>query len=303
MRRGWADDLSFRGSLFKGPLPNIWQHWRNTGLLTWLMFGAVFLVLLLIAGSLTYFEVDHQLAVRRAARTFVADSRELLLREQQRLNIPDTDTLAQVPPSTTTPLAPARNEKELLRGMRTIVQEVGAKSRYRQAQVQARIEALHLDDLLLPENLLGAEGIRTGRATNRRYIALLNYSIAVSRVSQAELAQRLRALAGELPEGRLILDSHARNAARGMEEEIALLQNQRVVIGKIERVYNLVDARKDQIQLQDGTLVFEQQSDADEYNRLIREIQALAQQRAGIHQQQQARMDMQLRAIDKIRPH
>lgn len=281
--------------------PTLSNLGRSEGMRTWLIFAPVLLILLILIAALTYSLVNEQLSIHRAGRVFIADSRELLLREQQRLNSPEADTLAKPPYALTTPLGPARNRKELMQGLRLITEEVGSKSRYRQAQAQAQIAALHLEDLLLPENLLGAEGLRSGREANRRYVGLINYSTAIRQASQKELEQRLRRLAGELPEGRAVMADFTRNAALRQEEEIALLNNQRATIGKIDRIFDLAQARMGHIDLDDGKLMFEDPKDADQYNRLVADIHALAAHREAIHRQQQARMQTALQAIAKLK--
>jgi hypothetical protein len=283
------------------PTPSMWRAWRSNAVFKRMLLALVVLIMVLWVCSLVSDDVTQSLREQRRERGLAADSRELLVREQQRLNVPDADSLATRPSAANTRLAPARNAKELLSGMRVIVDEVGGRSRYRQAEVEARIAALHLQDLLLPEHLLSEQGLRSGRAVIRRYITLLNYSLAINRISQAELEQRLRALAAELPEGRAVIASHDRNAARGLEEDNALLNNQRVAIGKIERIYALAEARRGQVQLRDNALIFERQSDANEYNRLVRDIQALAEQRSAIYRYQQARVQAELDEIGKLR--
>lgn len=283
------------------PMPSMWRRWRDNGIAGKFMGVAAVAAILYLVFSLTYSDVRQLIAVERDKHALRADSDELLLREQQRLNLPQTDSLAQVPAKTRTALPPARNPRELFDGLRVITREVGESSRYRQAQVQARIDALHLEDLLLPQNLLSPEGLNAGRAINRNHIALLNYSLAINRASRIELQQRLRALAGELPEGRAILASHARNAERGLQEDMALLENRRAVIGKIERIYALAEARLGRVRLQNGTLIFDDARDVDEYNRLIGDIDTLAGQRATIERVRQERMDIALKEIDKQR--
>lgn len=266
-----------------------------------LIVAAVVLTVWVI--SMAFDDMEHLLGQRAQARNDAADSRELLLREQQRLNTPDgSENLAGPMPAGATALAPARNPKALIEGMRTILEEVGERSRYRQAQAEARIQALHLENQLLPETLLGAQATRDARQANRQYVALLNYSLAIKQASHADLAQRLRALAGEGPDGRAIMAEFAANLARENEEDAALMANRRATIVKIERVFDLADAQRQRIGLDDdGTLVFADAQAAMEYNRLMAEIDALVAQRDRIQEQRQARMQTVLAEIQKIR--
>lgn len=286
-----------------GGTPSAWRFWSGNRMARQLLliFTAVLLTVWVI--SMSFDDMKHLLGQRAQARNNAADSRELLLREQQRLNTPDgSENLDGPMPSAATALAPARNAKTLIEGMRTILSEVGDRARYRQAQAEARIQALHLENQLLPETLLGARATRDGRQANREYIALLNYSLAIKQASHADLARRMRALAGEGPKGRAIMAEFAANLARESEEDAALMTNRRATIAKVEQVFNLADAQRKRIDLDDdGTLVFADAQAAMEYNRLRAEIDALAAQRDRIEVQRQARMQAVLTEIQKIR--
>ncbi|MGO1072514.1 hypothetical protein [Lysobacter sp. CA199] len=284
------------------PFPSVLRVLRANGLLYKIIGAAVTAMVLASTCSLVRSDADYYVATLHKRRNLVADRRELLLREQQRLNVPDAKSLAAPPSTATTRLSPARDGKELLSGIGVIGEEVGRKSRYRQAQAQAQIAALHLEDQLLPENLLGAEGLSAVRAGNRRHAELLNYSASVAQASRAEFEQRLRALVGENPEGRQVMDDFASNTARGRQEDIALLKNHRASIAKIEQVLDLAQSRLGRVGLNDGVLIFEDPKDAERFNRLILEVKALAEQRTQIHQQRQARMDAALQVIEKSRP-
>ncbi|MEH6419403.1 hypothetical protein [Pseudomonas sp. CGJS7] len=284
------------------PFPSMLRVMRANGLLYKIIGAIVVAMILTTTCSLVTGDVDYHIAALHKKRNLVADRRELLLHEQQRLNLPDAASLNQPPSTANTRLPPARDNQALLDGIGVIAGEVGSRSRYRQAQAQAQIDALHLEDQLLPENLLGPEGIRSGRANNRRYLELLNYSVGVSRASQAEFEQRLRALIGENPEGRQVMTDFVANTARLRQEDTALLKNQRASIAKSEQVLDLAQARLGKIQMQDGTMIFEDPKDAEQFNRLIAEIKSLAEQRTLIERQRQVRMHASLQVIQKSRP-
>lgn len=291
------------------PLPaggkaRTWRFWRDTPLARRMIpIIAAFLITWYVM-SLAYDDVTHYIAVRAKARTDAADSRELLLREQQRLNQPDgSENLAAPLPSKATALPLARTPKAMMSGIATIMREVGDRSRYRQAQVERRVDALHLENQLLPETLLGAQATLAGRLANRQYVELLNYSQSIKRASQIDAARRLSALVGEGPDGRAIMTEFGQNLARENEEDAALMANRRATIDKIEKVYDLADAQRQTIDLSDdGTLVFADPQVGAQYNRLIADIDLLIQQRQRIDIQRQARTKAALDEIEKIRP-
>ncbi|QWP78146.1 hypothetical protein J5226_07045 [Lysobacter sp. K5869] len=291
------------------PLPaggkaRTWRFWRDTPLARRMIPIIAAFAITWYVMSLAYDDVTNYIAVRAKARTDAADSRELLLREQQRLNQPDgSENLAAPLPNKTTALPPARTPKAMMAGIATIMREVGDRSRYRQAQVEQRIDGLHLENQLLPETLLGAQGTLAGRLANRQYVELLNYSQSIKRASQIDAARRLGALVGEGPDGRAILIEFGRNLARESEEDAALMANRRATIDKIEKVYDLADAQRQHIDLSDdGSLVFADPKLGEQYNRLIGDIDLLIQQRQRIDIQRQARTKAALDEIEKIRP-
>lgn len=291
------------------PLPGAgksrtWRFWRDTPLARRMIPIIAAIVITAFVMSLAYDDVTNYIAVRAKARNDAADSRELLLREQQRLNRPDgSENLAGPLPSAATALPLARTPKATMAGIATIMREVGDRSRYRQAQVEARIDALRLENQLLPETLLGAEGTLAARRANREYVQLLNYSLSVKRASQVDAARRLRALFGESADGRAIMLEFARNLSRESEEDAALMNNRRATIDTIERVYDLADAQRKNIDLNDdGALVFADPKLGEQYNRLIGEINQLVEQRQKIEIQRQARTQAALDEIDNIRP-
>ncbi|QQP94406.1 hypothetical protein [Lysobacter enzymogenes] len=291
------------------PLPGAgksrtWRFWRDTPLARRMIPIIAAIVITVFVMSLAYDDVTNYIAVRAKARNDAADSRELLLREQQRLNRPDgSENLAGPLPSAATALPLARTAKATMAGIATIMREVGDRSRYRQAQVEARIDALRLENQLLPETLLGAEGTLAARRANREYVQLLNYSLSVKRASQVDAARRLRALFGESADGRAIMLEFARNLSRESEEDAALMNNRRATIDTIERVYDLADAQRKNIDLNDdGALVFADPKLGEQYNRLIGEINQLVEQRQKIEIQRQARTQAALDEIDNIRP-
>ncbi|ALN60075.1 hypothetical protein GLE_4734 [Lysobacter enzymogenes] len=286
-----------------GGVPSVWQMWRANGTATRILFiGACMLITLLVL-SMASDDVSDFIAQTSKAHNDAADSRELLLREQQRLNQPDgSERLDRPEPSAATALAPARDAKSLMQGMRIVLREVGDKSRYRQAKAQQRIEGLHLEQQLLPETLLGPKATQAARRTNREYAELLNYTLAVKQASQRELALRLRALTGEGPDGRAIMTEFQRNLARESEEDAALMKNRRAIIERIERIYDLADAHRDGIEVRDdGSLAFADPLVAEQYNRSIAEIGAFLQQSESIDVQRRARTQAALQEIDRLR--
>gem|GEM_PF-2049517 len=291
------------------PLPGAgksrtWRFWRDTPLARRMIPIIAAIAITVFVLSLAYDDVTNYIAVRAQARNDAADSRELLLREQQRLNRPDgSENLAAPLPSAATALPLARTPKDVMAGIATVMREVGQRSRYRQAQVEARIDALRLENQLLPETLLGAQGTLAARRANREYVQLLNYSLSIRRASQYDAARRLRALVGESPDGRAIMLEYARNLARENEEEAALMTNRRAIIDNIERVYDLADAQRQNIDLSDdGELVFADPQVGAHYNRLMGDIQRLLVQRQKIETQRQARTQAALDEIENIRP-
>lgn len=286
-----------------GGVPSVWQVWRANGTVKRMLFVGISMLITLMVLSMASDDVRNFIAVKRKAHNDAADSRELLLREQQRLNQPDgSERLDGPEPLAATALAPASDPKSLIEGMRIVLREVGDKSRYRQAKAQQRIDALHLERQLLPETLLGPQATADARRTNREYAELLNYTLTVKQASQLELARRLRALAGEGPNGRAILAEFQRNLARETQEDAALMKNRRGIVERIERIYDLVDAHRERIDLDDdGQLVFADPQVAAEYNRAIDEIDARIQHSERINVQRKARMEAALREIDRLR--
>ena len=166
----------------------------------------------------------------------------------------------------------------------------------------AGIAALRLDTQLMPETLLGAQGTAAARRANQQYAQLLNYSLSIKRASQLDASRRLQALVGEGPDARALMTEFARNLARESEEDAALMSNRRATIEKTQRVYDLVDAQRQRIDLNDdGNLVFADAQAGEQYNRMIADIAQLILQRQQIEIQRQARTQAALDEIGKIR--
>lgn len=279
------------------------SYWRNHPMLRRMLPILAAVALTLMVVSMASEDVENYLDASAKAHNDAADARELLLREQQRLNQPDgSENLAGPVPAGATVPPRAQGPESLRNGLRVVLREVGDRSRHRQAQTLARIEALHLERQLLPEVLLGAEGTRAGRLVNRQYIDLLNYSLAIKQASYADLARRLRALVGEGADGRAMMLEFNRNLARQNEEDAALASNRRATVEKIERLYDLADAQRQSIDLDDdGNLIFADAETADRYRRLMSEIDALIEQRDRIFVQRQARLQVALDEIERQR--
>ena len=290
------------------PLPaggkaSTWGWWLANPMYRRMVPILAAVVLTLLVASTIRDDVIEFIATRNKARNDAADSRELLLREQQRLNRPDgRENLAGPMPSAATAPPLARTPEAVRAGIGTIMREVGDRSRYRQAQVEARIAALRLDTQLMPETLLGAQGTAAARRANQQYAQLLNYSLSIKRASQLDASRRLQALVGEGPDARALMTEFARNLARESEEDAALMSNRRATIEKTQRVYDLVDAQRQRIDLNDdGNLVFADAQAGEQYNRMIADIAQLILQRQQIEIQRQARTQAALDEIGKIR--
>ncbi|MGO1072510.1 hypothetical protein [Lysobacter sp. CA199] len=275
---------------------------RSNGTVAWAAIGGALAIVAVVVGIGIFFGFQQRMAAVREAGALADTGRELLMQQQQRIkNGGSTRGPSGPAPGAATELAPARSEAEMLRGLNVILREVGQKSHYRQAQLESQMNALKIETVLEPHNLIGAAAIGTGRDTAARYTALLDRSAAVSLESNDELVRRVRSLTSELPAGKRALTQFESNTEQRMGLEKRLIANQRQMMGLVGQMLDFAESRLGRIQLEQDSLVFRSQNDLEAYNRLVTQIQSAAAEETRITQQQQAMLQQAMTKVDQLK--
>ncbi|MEH6419407.1 hypothetical protein [Pseudomonas sp. CGJS7] len=274
----------------------------SNAFVTWAAIGGALAIMAVLVGIGIFFGMQQRAASNREANALADTSRELLMQQQQRIKNGGAGRAPDGPaPGASTELAPARSEAELLRGLNVILREVGHKSQYRQAQIEAQMNALKIETVLEPKSLVSAGAIRNGRDIAARYTALLEQSVTASRESNDELTRRVRALASGLPAGKRQLGLFESSTAKRLALESSLIANQRRMMALIGQMLDLAQSGLGRIQLQDGSLAFQNQNDLDRYNQLADQIQATAADETRITREQQAMLRQAMTQVDRLK--
>lgn len=220
-------------------------------------------------------------------RQLLAQRRDQFMSDQQAEKNGKLPTVSSpAPPRSETHAA--TNETELQRGLNTIYREEGALVRQAQTQAYARIGELRMDEVLEAKVLASAAGIADGRDRLRRYREQLDELVRMRKEQRAILGQRLRTLAGDLPSGQLVLQGFEQAGRDVAALETQTDDNRRTMLDAFAAVLDFAAAHQDDMTVQDETLAFDKQADADAFGRLIGALQAAEERESELAKQRRA---------------
>lgn len=262
--------------------------------LVWALIGAV-VVFAGLVGVGVYIGAKRHQDTQRELQALGKTGNELI--EQQR-RLAEGKPLDAAPVARAGETVPARNEAEMLRGFNAILREVGGRAQQEQAQIARELDALKLDQVLMPERLVRADGRRASREALRRYRQLIDRSAASSEQARSEMRRRLDILIGQLPDRERLRTQFDSASARRVDLEKRNIRNQRDVADLTQKAVELIERAGSRVQLQQGQLAFFDQRDLDAFNGLVQRIQAavaeeqrLTRQEHELLREAQARFD------------
>jgi hypothetical protein len=160
--------------------------------------------------------------------------------------------------------------------------------------------ALRIGEVLTPSALITGRGIESGRKTlsryeelvesyvesNRRYVETLTAEVADMNLSPSERAEFNAGYASGLVRSGELLGQWVR------------LQTKQ--IAKSRELLDLADSLAGTLTVSDGALMFSAQKDLDTYNRLLGELQSLAEQETALAEEQAKRVRERQEQLQKM---
>jgi len=159
---------------------------------------------------------------------------------------------------------------------------------------QESAAALHLEEVLAPRALITARGIDQGRETLRRYEELVDTYVRANRRYVESLTAEVTEMNLSPAQRAEFNAGYARGLARSGELLGGWAQLQTKQAAKTRELLDLASSLSGTLAVKDGTLMFTVQRDLNTYNRLLAELQVLAEQETALSQEQAKRAsDMQ----------
>lgn len=273
------------------------QRGQGQMTLVWGIVGAAVIVAGLV-GYGAYVGVKRHQETQKELLALRATGSDLL--DQQRRLVDGKNSNADAPVPKAGEAVPARNEAEMLRGFNAALREIGGRNHQQQARIAAEVKALNLPQVLAPEQLTSAQGRRAGRETAQRYLALIDRSASEGLKARTDLRARVEILVSRLPNRDELMAQYGRSTTSRIALEEQLIRNQREVCDLMLQAIELMETVRKRVQIQDGQLAFNRQSDLDAYNGIIDRIQAAGREEERLAQRDRVLLDQAQAQFDKV---
>ncbi|HYD59413.1 MAG TPA: DUF2059 domain-containing protein [Noviherbaspirillum sp.] len=156
----------------------------------------------------------------------------------------------------------------------SLAEESGNRVTQSRNTYSAKLEQLDLPSLLVPENLVSKDRLRTGQEVLGRFEDLLEVQLATINREHEDLHRKVKALEGPSAVRAEALAGFERGLAKNLDWYIRFGENQRTLIELMRRILELSESRFGKISVLEKRLIFEYQADLEVFRSLSRKLTA-----------------------------